>query len=58
MECTGSRLHVYLRLLGAISVECSDESSCYERVTSQIRQESAETSQAALRKQFVIQLLY
>ena len=36
MECTGSRLHVYLRLFGVISVECSDESSCYERVTSQI----------------------
>jgi len=27
MECTGSRFHVYLRLLGVISVECSDESS-------------------------------
>ena len=36
MECTGSRFHVYLRLLGVISVECSDESSCYERATSQI----------------------
>ena len=36
MECTGSRFHVYLRLLGVISVECSDESSCYERVISGI----------------------
>ena len=36
MECTGSRLQVYLRLFGAISLECSDGNKCYERVTSRI----------------------
>jgi hypothetical protein len=36
LECTGSRFQVYLRLHGAISVEFSDESLRYERVTSQI----------------------
>jgi hypothetical protein len=36
MECAGSRFHIYLRLLGTISVECSDGSSGTERVTSGI----------------------
>jgi hypothetical protein len=29
-------LQVYLRLSGAISVECSDENPCYERMASAI----------------------
>jgi hypothetical protein len=49
MEYTGSRFHVYLRLLGAISVECSDESSRYERVTSQIARNPAKPLRRRLR---------
>ena len=41
LACTGPRFQVYLRLLGAISVECSDESPCYERVTSLIARNPA-----------------
>ena len=57
MACTGPRFQVYLRLFGAISVECSDGNSCYERRDSRIGGESGETSQTALRKLFVMQLL-
>jgi hypothetical protein len=46
---TGPRLQVYLRLFGAILVECSDGNSCYERVTSQIRANSAKPLRRRLR---------
>jgi hypothetical protein len=47
MACTGPRFQVYLRLFGAISIECSDEESRYERVTLRIGGHPVELSDSA-----------